>query len=166
MLYSATSKGPYKVQGYHDKDSKRIIGLIYRPDTWAANTVYYVRSENDYDIVVPSVFKGLYFKATNPGKSGASEPAWPTTIGDTITDGVTWEAVGYNLMPPTVSISISTFTASDGVTLTAPSSTSNTTQVTISAVPSGVSSFTVTNHTIKTSGEEDDVSLLFKVSEL
>jgi hypothetical protein len=166
MIYSATSKGPFKVAGYHDKDSKRIIGIIYKPPTWAAGSVYYVRSTDDYDIVVPTTFKGLYFKATNPGLSGGTEPTWPTAIGATVTDGgITWEAVGYNLMPPTVSITTSTYTASDGVTLASPTSTGGATQVTITAVPAGVTSFSITNHTIKSTAEEDDVSLLFKVAD-
>lgn len=166
MIYSAASKGPLKVSGYHDKDSKRILGIIYRPSVWTAATVYYVRGESDYDIVVPTTFKGLYFKATNPGLSSGTEPVWPTTVGGTVTDGgIVWEAVAYNLMPPTASITTSTFTASDGVTLTSPSFTGGTTQVTISAVPAGVTSFTLINHTIKSTGEEDDVTLSFKVAE-
>ena len=166
MIYSATAKGPFKVSGYHDKDSKRIIGIIYRPAAWTLNTVYYVRSSDDYDIVVPTVTNGYYYKATSPGKSGATEPVWPTTIGGTVTDGtVIWEAVAYNLLSPSVTISSSTFTASDGVTLTSPTFTSGTTQVMISAVPASVTTFTIVNHTVKNNGEEDDITLSFKVAE-
>ena len=36
---------------------------------------------------------GFYFRATNAGTSGASEPAWPTTFGLTVVDGtITWQA--------------------------------------------------------------------------
>ena len=166
MIYSATAKGPFKIAGYHDKDSIRVMGIIYRPTTWLTNTVYYARSADDYDITVPSVFTGLYFKANNPGKSGAVEPIWPTAVGDTITDnGIIWEAVAYNLMPPTESITGSTWTPTDLVTLTGPSFTASSTQVTISAVPAGVTSFSITNHTVKSNGEADDATLQFKVAE-
>lgn len=166
MIYSATAKGPYKVPGYFDPDSKRIIGIVYKPDAWAANTVYYLRGDDDADIVIPSTFKGLYYRVANPGKSAATEPTWPTQIGAQVTDGsVVWEAVAYNLLPPTDSISTSTFSASDSVTLTGATLTGGKTQVMISTVPAGVTEFTITNHTVRSSGEEDDVSLLFRVAE-
>lgn len=47
----------------------------------------------NYSYTVPP---GLIFKATQaaPGKSGSSEPAWPTTTGVPVTDNeVTWEGV-------------------------------------------------------------------------
>lgn len=166
MIYSATARGPFKIPGYYDKDSIRTFGLIYRPNTWLANTVYYARSSDDYDIVVPSIFTGLYFKADNPGKSGATEPVWPTTVGTTVTDnGIVWEAVAYNLIPPTESITASTWTATDSVTLSGTSFTSNTTQVIVSAVPVGTATFSITNHIVKSNGEADDVTLAFKVAE-
>jgi hypothetical protein len=165
MIYSATAKGPYKVAGYHDPDSKKVIGIVYKPSTWAANTVYYARNADDYDIVIPTVFAGMYYKVTNPGKTGATEPVWPTTVGEAVVSGPTFEAVAYNLMLPTESIVTSTFVATDGVTLTIPTFTAGTTQVMISAVPTGVNSFTITNHTVKSNGEEEDVTLYFKVAE-
>lgn len=165
MIYSATSKGPFRMPGYHDKDSKRPIGIIYRPPVWAPNTVYYKRSETDSDIVIPTVFTGLYFRVVNPGKSGSTEPVWPTTVGKTIANGPTWEAVAYNLLPPSQNIVDSTWTASDGVTISEETFTLGSTQALISSVPSGVLIFTVTNHVVKSDGGEDDVTLQFKVAE-
>ena len=165
MIYSAFSKGPYKMKGFHDKDSKRLIGIIYRPDTWLPNTVYNIRSETDYDIVLPTVFNGLYFKVNNPGKSGATEPVWPTVVGDTIIAGATFEAVAYNLLPLSETITSSSWTASDGAILASPSFTADNTQVLISSVPVGVETFTITNHTIKSNAEEDDVTIKFRTSD-
>ena len=166
MIYSASAKGPYKVSGVIDPNSKRIIGIIYRPDVWTANTVYYKRGDDDYDIVLPTVFKGLYFKANNPGKSTAVEPTWPTTVGATVTEGgIVWEAVAYNLMVPSETITVSTFVATDGVTLSNPSFTGGTTQVMISVVPVGVATFSITNHTTRSNSTEEDVTLSFKVAE-
>lgn len=45
--------------------------------------------ETDYilgDYVWPTTFNGYRYVCTTAGKSGASEPTWPTTIGDTVTD--------------------------------------------------------------------------------
>lgn len=167
MIYPAASKGPFKISGYYDPQSKRIMGIVYKPPTWTPNTVYYQQDADNYDIVIPTVFKGFYFKVDNPGLSGAVEPIWPTVVGGIVTDnaGLVWEAVAYNLMPPSVSILTSTFTVSDGVSLSGAASTAGTTQVTIVNVPAGVTNFTLLNHTVKSNGEEDDVSLFFRVAD-
>jgi hypothetical protein len=165
MLYSALAKGPYKVAGYIDPNDIRIVGIIYRPNVWQASTVYYLRGSDDYDIVMPTTANGYYYQVINPGKSGTVEPTWPTTVGLTVKDGgIVWQAVAYNLMPPSESISSSVFTASDGVTLTSSSMTSNTTQTTIATIPSTVTSFTITNVTDRSNGEQESVSLQFKVA--
>lgn len=166
MIYAADAKGPYRMPGVIDPNAKKAIGVIYRPDTWQANNVYYVRSPDDYAVVIPTSFAGMYYKATNPGKSGATEPTWPTTVGATVTDGsVVWEAVAYNLMAHTETISSATFTASDGVTLGGVVIVGGSkVQTTIATIPSTVLSFTVTNHIVKSNGEEDDVTLYFKVA--
>jgi hypothetical protein len=47
------------------------------------------------DIVVPTTRNGRRYRATNAGTSGASEPTWPTTAGETVTDNdITWEEYG------------------------------------------------------------------------
>jgi len=59
--------------------------------TWVTITAYVIG-----DCVVPKAApNGLYFKATVAGTTGASEPTWPTTVGQTVTDGtVTWTCWG------------------------------------------------------------------------
>lgn len=58
---------------------------------WTANTAY---NSGSYVIPTPAKETGLWYKATGSGTSGSSEPTWPETLGDTVTDGtVTWEAV-------------------------------------------------------------------------
>ena len=57
---------------------------------WASGTSY-----SEGSIVVPTTRNGLRYRATNDGTSGSSEPTWPTTSGETVTDnGVTWEEYG------------------------------------------------------------------------
>lgn len=168
MLYNAYARGGYKVPGVHDKDNKRKVGIIYKPDTWAANTVYYKREDDDYDVVLPETFTGLYLKVKSPGKSGATMPTVTMIAGEETTDGangLVWEAVNYNLMPPTLTITASTWTASNGVTISGSTFTDGRTYITITAVPAGVTEFTLINHTTRSNSEEEDVTLVFKVDD-
>ena len=53
---------------------------------WVANTAYALGA-----IVIPTVNNGLWYECTTAGTSGASQPTWPTTEGQTVADGtVTW----------------------------------------------------------------------------
>ena len=168
MIYSASSKNGYLFAGVYDPDSKRPVGIIYAPVNWVANTVYYHRSDDDYDIVIPTAFTGLYYRVKSAGKSGSTEPTWGFITGGETVDGVTgleWEAVSYNLMPPTDTIATSTWTATNGVTLSGSAHTNGTTQVFISTVPAGITEFAITNHTIRNTGQEDDVTLRFRVGD-
>lgn len=60
------------------------------PDAWAASTVYAIGSA-----ARPAVTRnGFTYQCTTAGTSGASEPVWPTTAGQTVTDGsVVWTAI-------------------------------------------------------------------------
>lgn len=59
------------------------------PDAWSASTEYSLDSA-----VRPSVDRnGFTYQCTTAGTSGASEPVWPTTAGQTVTDGTAcWTA--------------------------------------------------------------------------
>jgi hypothetical protein len=70
---------------------------------WKASTAYALN-----DTRLPVTPNGYYYQVTVAGTSGASAPAWPTTLGNTVTDGtVTWrcQAAGlksltYNVTAP------------------------------------------------------------------
>ena len=55
------------------------------PDNW---------SDTDWDtgeFCLPTTPNGYRYEATTGGNSGTTEPAWPTTVGETVTDGtVVW----------------------------------------------------------------------------
>ncbi|KKM73893.1 hypothetical protein LCGC14_1405840, partial [marine sediment metagenome] len=65
-------------------------------NTWVADTVYNL---NDY-VQPTSPNNNFTYKATavaGDQKSGASEPSWPTTAGNTVVDDqVTWTAIGFD----------------------------------------------------------------------
>lgn len=52
------------------------------PVVWTASTFY-----SEGTVVLPTVPTGFYYVATTAGTSGTTEPAEPTAIGDTVTDG-------------------------------------------------------------------------------
>ena len=59
--------------------------------SWAASTAFSVG-----DVRRPSANQGtgLFFRCTTAGTSASSEPSWPNSIGDTVTDGTcVWTAI-------------------------------------------------------------------------
>lgn len=167
MLYNSLAKS-LRWPGFHDKDSKRFIGVIMRPDTWAASTVYYRHDDDNYDVVIPTTFKGLYFKIKHPGLSGTTDPFTGTYVeGDEVTDGTcTWEAVNFNLMVPSETLSSVTYTATDGIVVTNTSNTATSFQFMIPVLPVAAvatGEFTITAHFVKSNLEEDDIALVFRI---
>jgi hypothetical protein len=62
---------------------------------WAPKVAYSAQSA-----IIPTAanVNGFYFVATAGGTSGATEPTWPSTIGNTVSDGtVTWTCAGSTL---------------------------------------------------------------------
>lgn len=65
-------------------------GRSYHLDApWVKSTAYCLG-----DYVWPTTFNRYRYQCTTAGTSGATEPTWPTTIGDTVTDGtVVWKCI-------------------------------------------------------------------------
>lgn len=64
---------------------------------WAASTIYTAQAYR-----VPTVSNGHQYIVTTAGTSGSSEPTWPTTSGETVTDGsVVWTERGQYLYTAT-----------------------------------------------------------------
>ncbi len=67
------------------------------PSTWTATTAFTIRTAFAAEagsVVKPTTANGRHFQCTIAGTSGASEPSWDVTIGNTTVDGgVTWTAI-------------------------------------------------------------------------
>jgi len=77
--------------GYVIYDDDSYIRIPETLSAWAGTTAYIAS-----DRIIPTVDNGFYYSPTVGGVSAGSQPTWPTTIGDTVTDGtITWECMGY-----------------------------------------------------------------------
>lgn len=67
-----------------------IVNDTYSNNTkWSADT-----SVSLGDVVVPTSHNGYKYECITAGTTGSSEPTWPTTIGNTVTDGTAeWECI-------------------------------------------------------------------------
>jgi len=165
ILYERNRSWPYKIHRAIDVSDKLLVKVYFRPDAWAATAVY-EKTDEWADVVMPTTFKGLYFRIKRPGKSGATDPFTGTyKEGDEIVDGAaTWEAVDYDLLETGVTVSACDFTATQSVTLASESAATTTAQCLISAIPTTVTEFDVTGHPVLSNAEEFDMTFAFKVN--
>lgn len=67
-----------------------IDGAYLTPTVWVLSTVV-----AKYAMRAPTTANGYLYQATTGGTTSGTQPTWPTTVGDTVTDGsVVWENVG------------------------------------------------------------------------
>ena len=169
MIFSADQLGPYKWPGYHDPAAKRIIGLILRPPVWVANHVYGKRNDDDYDVFLPTEFKGFYFKVKNPGKSLATEMDYVNETGEETTQvgtSLIVEAVNFNLLPVDQDVSNVTAVGNHGVTVTGVSYTNYSCQLMIDTLPAeaiAAKAFIITVTVSLNNGEQFPVDIEFEV---
>ena len=116
---------------------------------WEATTAYAVG-----DTVVPLIANGFVYDVTNAGTTGGSEPTWPTTEDDTVTDGTV----------------IFTARANGGTVDNQSIVGGIQTKFRLTSVPSGSTSVTLVNHITVTRAnsdvEEFDRSIVIKVRTL
>lgn len=65
--------------------------------TWPASTAYTAATTA---IVSPTTGNNFYYECTTSGTTGTTEPTWPTTVGNTVTDGT----VVWTCRSPTITI--------------------------------------------------------------
>ena len=71
---------------------------VLTSSTWKPNTTYY-----PFQYVRPTVENGFQYAAVDGGKSGSTEPTWPTTINATVNDGtIQWITVPVDARIPFV----------------------------------------------------------------
>ena len=117
--------------------------------TWAVTDKAEVfQIDTDYavgDTCRPTVYSGYYYVCTTAGNTGPTEPgSWSTTeqtVGAAVFSAVAYVQIG-SATRDTVS-----------------------TTVDITSVPKGTTSFILTNHIVKSNGEERDKSFKYKVRE-
>jgi len=164
LLYNPNQSSPVKVHDKFDPDSTLLVDITFIPPTRANATVY-----NVGDVMVPSVFTGLYYKVRNPGKSGAAEPTWIMIPGQLTTDGtlgLILEAVSYDLIPADVTVSACVFSADNAtITIGTPTVTTQSAEVLVSTVPATINEFNLTAHATLSTLEIIDFTLTFKVAQ-
>lgn len=77
--------------GYVVDESDTVTQINQTYSAWTSATAYSLGARR-----IPTVANSLYYQVTTAGTSGGGEPTWPTTVGDTVTDGsVVWTCQGY-----------------------------------------------------------------------
>ena len=161
-FYTANESGPIPADAPHDPDAELFYGFKYKPEVWQPNTVY----RKDKQIVMPSVFNGFQYQIVSNGKSGSSEPVWPTVKREIIDDGtVRFKAVEYNLyLGDSETLVSSSWEATNGVPVTNEAFTAEGEALAMfGPIPDDVCEFVITNHIETSSGEKDDRSMIIEV---
>jgi hypothetical protein len=114
--------------------------LDYTAD-FGAHCARYREPNTDYlqnVIVQPRRATGLQYKATTAGRTGTSEPRWPTVAAGTVTDGsVVWTAEAISTGSLVRTLTSAAWTSTTGITIGAPSTVGTKSTVLISAVTLG-----------------------------
>lgn len=90
FVTTSNVRGPVStaVQGKTTLNPEYVMANLLS-QVWAPSTAY-----SQFQYVKPTTDNGLLYLCSDPGLSGATEPAWPTTVYDEVTDnGVTWTCV-------------------------------------------------------------------------
>ena len=70
--------------------AQNLFNILAPSTTWIASHGYLVEQN-----VNPTIANGYFFRATVAGTSSATQPIWPTVVGNTVVDGtVTWICQG------------------------------------------------------------------------
>lgn len=145
-LYKDSCDGPLEISSCQDPDEILDYTFYYAAPDWAASTEYFIG-----DVVYPTTKSGIYLEVTQPGVSGSTEPTWSTKKSAKATDNtVIWKTVVDPLALQTgETIVTSVWTITGDVPTANGSVTDYSTRIWVGPVPTGVTSFTLTN-TIET----------------
>ncbi len=167
IIYCGNKFGGINIKEPHDPNATLDYTFLYKPEAHQTSWQY-----SKGDVVLPPVFAGFYMECVDSGISGSTAPTFTEDQGDTVVDGtVLWKAREYDfLLDPAETIQVdgmggylSTWTATNGVTIINPTATGIATKIWVSAVPAGVTKFSLTNSFETTSGRIDDRTMNIKV---
>lgn len=152
----------------HDPNSEKDYYISYRPPT-RQNSKAYVK---DVDVVTLLVDNGCMYECVSGGITASSPPTFNTIEGSYTDDGdVRWRCKPLtSKLKSGDSISLSTWTGDVGVTLTTPAIIGDTTVTKVTAVPTGATSFKITNQIsiLRSNGrtEKFDKTLIIPILDL
>ena len=90
---SDAGDGSYSLLLEGHTDPVIVIALDAAGSAWSATAIV---AQDARAFPTAAAHTGLVYQATVGGTTGASEPAWPTAIGQTVVDGsVTWQTIEY-----------------------------------------------------------------------
>lgn len=160
QIYTSTLVGPLEVLEPIDPDDSTPIEVFWGAPVFVPGEIYLRDS-----IMRPLVPNGYYYKCTISGITGAIEPS-ASDIKTFISGYAKFKALSYDLfLSWEDEILSSSWEVTDGVTLTAQAHDTVRTGVVISSIPTGVTSFTLTNQVFKTGSIPLSRSLLITVHE-
>lgn len=82
------------------------------PAAWVASTAYSLT-----DVARPTTRNGYAYEVTTAGTTGSTEPTWPTTVGNTVTDGtVVWTCRNNYAISDNAALTTGDFTKANGDT--------------------------------------------------
>lgn len=158
QIYQATQKGPLKIAGFIDPDDVTKINLFWGAPDFIPNVAYLLG-----DICKPSVDNGYYYQCTTPGRT-STEPTWGNDT--TISGTAEFTAIPWDLwLLPYESITNSTWTVSENISLTTPINTDTSTSILINSFSNTISEFDVTNQVTKDNGEKLSRTLKYKTNQ-
>ena len=142
ILYKDNEEGPLQLESLHDPSEILDYTLYYSAPTRANSTKYLLG-----EIVYPSTRTGIYLECVQPGISDSSEPTISTVKGTRITDNtVVWKVVHDTfILKEGEVIFSSSWSASESVPVANDSFANGYSTVYAGPVPSGVTSFILTN---------------------
>lgn len=109
IIYPSTLPGPLVLNDRVSRSAKLPLMFLLRPLPWQANMDVY-KSQ----VLAPTTNNGAMYVASQPGRTGDTEPAWTTDPDEEVADNtVVYIPRPYNaLLPPTATLTDVTF---DGV---------------------------------------------------
>ncbi len=96
LIYDAKATKPFRWPYPMDAEDITEFTFHWKPPPWEADKVYH----EDQDIILPTQDTGFSYETVSGGVSGPSEPTWPFTKDEEVTDNgqVVFKTVPYDFL--------------------------------------------------------------------